>query len=68
MTKLLSNPVFAIAVTIGLLIVGAAVAAATVGTPDQIAGSFAVALAAGAGGCYVGTTIRHRRRSRQQHH
>jgi len=67
MTKLLSNPLFAIVVTIGLVIAGAAVAAATIGTPSQIAGSFAVALAAGAGGCYTGTTIRRRRRSRQRH-
>ncbi|MBA8989498.1 hypothetical protein FHW23_000730 [Curtobacterium pusillum] len=65
MSKLLSRPAFAIVVAVGLVITGAAVAAATLGTSNQVAGSFAVALAAGAGGCTVGTTIRHRRRSRR---
>ncbi|PCN49086.1 hypothetical protein Csp2054_02490 [Curtobacterium sp. 'Ferrero'] len=64
MTSILRSPAFAIVVAVGLLIAGAAVAAATNGTPHQIAGSFAVAVAAGTGGCYVGTTIRHRRNRR----
>ncbi|OII13737.1 hypothetical protein [Curtobacterium sp. MCBA15_008] len=67
MTKLFGNPVFAIAVTVGLIIAGAAVSAATIGTPNQIVGSFAVGIAAGVGGCYVGTTIRHRRRNGGNH-
>lgn len=65
MSKILRSVTVATVVTIGLVTAGSAVAAATIGTPNQIAGAFAVALAACAGGCYLGTTIRHRRRARQ---
>ncbi|MEN0101914.1 MAG: hypothetical protein AAGC90_03225 [Curtobacterium sp.] len=66
MSKVLRSVTFASIVTMGLVTGGSAVAAATIGTPSQVAGAFAVALAAAAGGCYLGTTIRHRRRARQR--
>ncbi|WIB77452.1 hypothetical protein DEJ28_17690 [Curtobacterium sp. MCPF17_002] len=63
MTKLLTNPLIAVVVSVGALVAGATVAAETAGSPDQWAGALVLGLVAGAGGCWVGTTIRVRRRN-----
>lgn len=60
---LLTNVWFAVAVAVGLLVAGSAYFASTVDTPVQWAGVLVNAVVSMAGGMYVGTMIRRRRRN-----
>jgi hypothetical protein len=62
--KVLTNIVFAAAVSVGMLVAGSAYFAATLGTSAQWSGPLASGVSAGLSGMYVGSAARRRHRNR----
>ena len=62
--RVFTSLTFAIVVAIALLVAACVYAAATIDTAAQFSGALAVGIASGAGGCWVGTVARIRRRRR----
>jgi hypothetical protein len=64
--KIFGSVPFVAVLSLALLVLGAAVAAETAGTPNEAMGALVLGLATGGGGCATGTAIRMHRKHRRR--